>query len=260
MKSELHKSAGSMVDGALICPVFLPQAVQRPSQLSFLPDQALPGVKVKSCLENWRQQNHRAAQLSGRLFQSSLSTPPELESAANQTPADPGVKVAAGGALRRIERIICSGRATLRGLFSSLMTTGGLEQALSEMIGEFQPTGTPCRAFVVGKPRMLKPEIQEQICLIGREAFVNALRHSDATLIEVEIEYQCRGLRLLIRDNGRGIDPEVVRSSRNSRWGLLQMEERARSLGAQLRIWTRRGLGTEVEVSVPAAFVSDAAA
>jgi hypothetical protein len=46
-------------------------------------------------------------------------------------------------------------------------------------------------------------------------------------------------MRVAIRDNGSGIDPEVVRFGRESHWGLHGMRERARNLGGQLRIWSR---------------------
>jgi signal transduction histidine kinase len=102
--------------------------------------------------------------------------------------------------------------------------------------------------------------IQEQIYLIGREALVNALRHSQATIIEAAIEYLPGKLRVVVRDNGSGIDPQVLRSGRDSYWGLLGVRERARSIGAQLRIRSRRGAGTEVEISVPCGITADACA
>jgi signal transduction histidine kinase len=105
--------------------------------------------------------------------------------------------------------------------------------------------------IVTGKSKALKPTFQEQICLIAREALLNAFRHSEATTIEVELEYRARSLSLAIRDNGRGMDPQEVRTRRDSHWGLLGMEERAKTLGAQLHIWSRRGSGTEVEVALP---------
>jgi signal transduction histidine kinase len=124
-----------------------------------------------------------------------------------------------------------------------------LEQALSELRDEFTPGGARYKIFVLGKPKALTPPIKEQICLIGREAVLNALRHSGATAIEAEVEYSARRLRVVVRDNGCGMDPQVVRSRQDSHWGLLGMLERAESVGAQLRIWSGPGGGTEVEIS-----------
>jgi signal transduction histidine kinase len=87
--------------------------------------------------------------------------------------------------------------------------------------------------------------------LIGREALVNALHHSEATCIEAEVEYSPRRLRVIVRDNGRGIDPQLARARRDSHWGLLGMRERAEGIGATLAIWSRPGAGTEIEILVP---------
>jgi anti-sigma regulatory factor (Ser/Thr protein kinase) len=65
--------------------------------------------------------------------------------------------------------------------------------------------GLRLRIFVQGKPRTLNPAIHEQLFLIGREAVINALRHSEATKIEVEVQYLRDLLRVLVRDNGCGI-------------------------------------------------------
>ena len=96
------------------------------------------------------------------------------------------------------------------------------------------------------------PALQEQIYLIGREALVNALVHSEATSIETEVEYLHRRLRVVVRDNGCGIDPVMLRLGRTGHWGIARMRERAESIGAQLRIWSRPSGGTELEISVPA--------
>ncbi len=101
---------------------------------------------------------------------------------------------------------------------------------------------------MMGQPRSLDLGILEQIYLITREALRNALNHSDAKNIEAEIEYLPQRLRVIVRDNGSGIDPEVLRSGSKSHWGLTGMRERAASLGAKLRLWSRPGAGTEMEL------------
>jgi glucose-6-phosphate-specific signal transduction histidine kinase len=57
--------------------------------------------------------------------------------------------------------------------------------------------------------------------------------------------------RVLVRDNGCGIDPDVLRSGRDGHWGLSGMRERARRIGAKLKVWSRSAGGTEVELFVP---------
>ena len=131
-----------------------------------------------------------------------------------------------------------------------------LEEGLARLEEELRPA-MGLSIFVSGQPRPLRPEIQEQVYLIGREALVNALRHSQATSIEAEVQYLAAQLRVLVRDNGCGIDPKVVESGRNVHRGFSRMSERAARIGASLRLWSRPGAGTELEISVPN-FIADA--
>jgi len=74
---------------------------------------------------------------------------------------------------------------------SASTAPSSLEHAFSNLLGEVGTgRGLRLRVFVQGKPWTLNPAIQEQLFLIGREAIINALRHSQATKIEVEIQYQ----------------------------------------------------------------------
>jgi signal transduction histidine kinase len=130
-------------------------------------------------------------------------------------------------------------------------TSQTLEAALCLLRDQLKPGGSRFRIFVTGKSRVLNPDFREQIYLIGREALLNALHHSKASSVEVEIQYLPSRLGVVVRDNGCGINPEVVGSGRNGHCGLVGMHERAGSIGARLRIWSKPGCGTEVEISVP---------
>ena len=110
-------------------------------------------------------------------------------------------------------------------------------------------TELPCR-FRLYALLSLHPVIRDEIYRIGREALVNAFRHSRASRIEVELEYGARRFRLIVRDNGRGIDPHVLHAGRDGHWGLPGMRERAEKFGARLRVWSRTSAGTEIELSV----------
>jgi hypothetical protein len=56
-------------------------------------------------------------------------------------------------------------------------------------------------------------------------------------------------LRILVRDDGRGIDAQVLESGTEGHWGPVGMRERAARIGAQLKVWSEVGAGTEVELS-----------
>ena len=97
----------------------------------------------------------------------------------------------------------------------------------------------------------MHPVIRDEVYRIGREAVVNAFRHSRAGAIEVVLEYGSRQLRVLIRDDGCGIDPQVLDKGREGHWGLSGMRERTEEIGARLRLFSAADAGTEVELFIP---------
>ena len=114
------------------------------------------------------------------------------------------------------------------------------------------PHAADFRVVVEGRPRELRPRVQAEVYRIVREAVVNAHRHSGARNIEALIAYRPGQLRVSVRDNGCGIDPEGVHGLRRMGCGLQVMRGRADGLGARLRVRSRRAYGTEVELSVAA--------
>jgi signal transduction histidine kinase len=127
-----------------------------------------------------------------------------------------------------------------------------LEQAFLTLLGEVaRCQGLSLKIVVLGKPCALNAATQEQIFLIGREAIINALRHSRSTTIEVEVQYLRDLLCLLVRDNGCGINPDEILRVRDSHWGLRRMRNQAENIGARFGIWSWPGAGTEVRVAMP---------
>jgi signal transduction histidine kinase len=165
-----------------------------------------------------------------------------------------------GNALRVIRRVLGGGRSVLKDSRAAEFAPSSIEQELSGFLKQISNGGVRFEVSVAGHAKELKPAIQEQINLIAREALVNALLHSEAKCLEVEVEYLPRRLRLVVRDNGRGFAPQVAQTPSDAHWGLVGMCDRARSIGAKLTIWSRPGGGTEVEISVPSEALADACA
>jgi signal transduction histidine kinase len=194
-----------------------------------------------------------ARELHDTLLQGFIGASLLLHAAVEQTPADSPSKLSLTRALQLVHQAIDEGRVVLQGLRSATTTSMSLEDAFSKLGDECRlESAAPIRILVSGHSRAVKPAVQEQIYLIAREALVNAWRHSEATSIEAEVEYLPRRLRVAVRDNGRGIDPEVVRSGRrDGHWGMAGMRERAENIGARLKLRSRAAAGTEVELFVP---------
>ena len=157
-----------------------------------------------------------------------------------------------GGILDRMDCVLEDGRRAVRGLRSPREYMASLGQALASVPSEMcSPAAVDFQVVVVGRPRELMPGVSGELYRIGREAIVNAYRHSRARKIETEIEYRATELRVAVRDNGCGIDPHQLQWGRPGHWGLQGMRERAERIGAQLRLLSKVSAGTEVELCVP---------
>lgn len=193
-----------------------------------------------------------ARELHDTVLQGCLGASFLLQEAAEQASAASPSRPLVLRALKVLQRAISEGRQLVLGLRSEAGSRTNLECALYDLNEELAAV---CRAqyrvFVTGNPASLNPELQQQIYFIAREAVTNAFRHSNATAIEAELQYSARRLCVIVRDNGCGIDPELLDSVRNCHWGLVGMRERAENIDAQLKIWSRPGAGTEVEIAVP---------
>jgi hypothetical protein len=129
---------------------------------------------------------------------------------------------------------------------------GPLGEALAGVANDSaSPSAVGFRLVVHGRERELRAELRAEVYRIGREALVNACRHSRATAIETEVEYRAGELRIAVRDNGCGINPRELRWGPNGHCGLQGMRERAERIGARLKVRSRASAGTEVELSVP---------
>jgi signal transduction histidine kinase len=193
-----------------------------------------------------------AQELHDTLLQGVISASMQLHVAVEQLPADSPVHPALGRILQLMGQVIEEGRNTLRGLRSSNEGPDDVEHAflrIQQELGMDDKVGF--RVVVEGSPLPLKAFVRDEVHSIGREAVVNALRHSGGSSIEVELEYAANQMRVLIRDNGRGIDPEVLRAGREGHWGLSGMRERAEKMGAGFRVLSGPSAGTEIELAIP---------
>lgn len=157
-----------------------------------------------------------------------------------------------GRVLQLMGRVMDEGRNTVRGLRSSGMVCQNLEEEFSRIQEDLAiSTQSEFRVIVEGAPRPLRPVIHDEIYFVGREALANAFRHSGAAEVILEIEYSSSHLRILVRDNGCGVDPQVVSSGRDGHWGLSGMRERAERIGGKLKVLSMPSAGTEIHLSVP---------
>jgi signal transduction histidine kinase len=193
-----------------------------------------------------------ARELHDTLLQGFISASIHLQIAMDKLPEESPAKPLVAKALLVTDQVIEEGRNTVRGFRSTAAETQDLDLAFSRVplelnFGEQIDYGVK----VEGDPQALHPVIRDEVYAIGREAVVNAFRHSGAAEIRVELHYSASQLRVLVCDDGCGIDQQVLEGGRAGHWGLSGMRERAQRIGATLKFVRRNPSGTKVELSVP---------
>jgi signal transduction histidine kinase/ligand-binding sensor domain-containing protein len=159
-------------------------------------------------------------------------------------------------AIDQAAEAITEGREAVQGLRTSATATNDLAdsiRALAEDLAREDAGEVFVRVEVQGTPRALHPIVRDEAFRIAGEALRNSFRHAAAKQIEVELRYDDRQLRVRVRDDGSGIDSEVLRAEgRDQHFGLRGMRERAKLAGGKLAVWSGLNTGTEVELSIPA--------
>jgi signal transduction histidine kinase/ligand-binding sensor domain-containing protein len=153
---------------------------------------------------------------------------------------------------------IVDARNAVQGLRASTDPKTTLVDAIAALAKELEtddsrPSPPQFILHVEGTPGILEPLVRDDLYRIAREALRNAFRHANARQIEADIRYDRRQFRLRIRDDGQGIDGGVLEAGRSGHFGLAGMRERAELLGGTFTLWSERGSGTEVELTIPSA-------
>ena len=162
------------------------------------------------------------------------------------------------GAIVHAAKAITEGRDAVQGLRASTLERNDLAVAIRTLGDALAsdasaPTPPEFSVAVEGETRDLHPIVRDEIYKIAAEALRNAFRHAQAGRVEVEIRYDDEQFRLRVRDDGRGIDPEVLANQGlEGHYGLRGMPERAALIGGKLAVWSEVGAGTEVELRLPA--------
>jgi signal transduction histidine kinase len=202
--------------------------------------------------ERLAERTRIAQDLHDTLLQGLMSASMQLHVANDHLGDDSPAKPLVNRVMELMGQVIQEGRDAVRGLRSTSGNTDDLETAFSQIQQQLgNGEVKDFRLIVEGKPVQLHPIIRDEAYRIGREALVNAFHHSHADKIELELEYSTRNLRIVVRDDGGGIDQQVLQSGKDGHWGLAGMRERAESIGARLRVWSRENAGTEVELVIP---------
>ncbi len=130
----------------------------------------------------------------------------------------------------------------------------GLQTALASHLKQLTtPAGPECRLVSSGELAALSPQTTTVAYRIAQEAVDNALRHADASVIEVRLSTSDKMLRMDVVDDGSGFNSAQIDepAARIDHMGLLFMRERAKQRGGKLDIESSKDTGTHITAELP---------
>jgi signal transduction histidine kinase len=172
----------------------------------------LSRILESSMLESRLAERERIARdLHDTLLQGFQSLILKFHAIAGRIPALDPVRQDMEKAIDYADRVLIEGRDRVWSLRSSAVSPTDLPAAFQRVADELPPgREVNVKTVVEGTVRELHPIVLEESYSIGREALINALRHSEGANIEVKILYHPTHFQLRVRDDGRGIDPDVL--------------------------------------------------
>ena len=140
-------------------------------------------------------------------------------------------------------------RALIFELRPGALEEEGLAQALVKQATALTAREqVPIRVQAPAERIPIPTDAEEHLYRVALEAMHNALKHAEATRIDVSLQATDDGLLLEIVDDGRGFDPSV---SRPGHLGMGTMRDRAHAAGAQLEVVSSPGQGGRIRVLLP---------
>jgi PAS domain S-box-containing protein len=105
-------------------------------------------------------------------------------------------------------------------------------------------TNIPIEVSISGEGK-LPVDVQVALYRLCQEGLSNIAKHAGASRVDIQLQYENDAVKLSIRDDGRGFDPEQTPPGH---YGLSMMRERATGIGAKLSISSQAGQGTEIVI------------
>jgi signal transduction histidine kinase len=166
------------------------------------------------------------------------ATQPEIASALE------GLQKEAGLAVERLRRLLFD-------LQPLELDSQGLATALEVCLEQAQEKHGLVPGLVDRTTREPSEATRKLLYRAGREALANVSKHADASRVEVVLDEHEGGYSLVVRDDGKGFDPEQGLRVRPGHLGLPAMRERVEMAGGRLTVTSRSGTGAALEIWLP---------
>jgi signal transduction histidine kinase len=140
-------------------------------------------------------------------------------------------------------------RRALKALRASPLDDLGLALAIRNMIEEAAARANLTMDLsITDKMPALSPDVEQCIYRVAQEAVTNVVKHANAKNLTVKLEFIEGKVTLMVSDDGVGF--ELEKSDKTSQFGLAGMRERSQLVGGELKIVSKPGDGTTVQLTV----------
>ncbi|WP_221640109.1 sensor histidine kinase [Actinoallomurus bryophytorum] len=195
------------------------------------------------------ERERMAAEIHDTLAQGFTSILMLLQAAEPRLADDPGgARRQIGLAVRTARENLAEARALVSAVPPAALGEASLDEAvrrLADRLGEELDVDTEC--VVSGEPRRLDARSEVVLLRAAQEGLANVRKHAKADAVAITLDYGAAAVRLEVRDDGTGFDPETA-----SGFGLRGMRERAAQVDGTLDVRSVPGVGTSITVEVPA--------
>jgi signal transduction histidine kinase len=147
-------------------------------------------------------------------------------------------------ALEMLDGSIRELRRVAHNLMPESLMRYGLKPALSDFCGSVAHV----KLHFFGEERRLEEKFEVTAFRIVQELVNNAIKHSEASQVNVQVIIESDRLNLVVQDNGKGFDPTAIDTTQTT--GLSSIRSRVGSLGGQMELISSPGRGTEVQVDL----------
>jgi signal transduction histidine kinase len=155
-----------------------------------------------------------------------------------------------GNAKELVTKAISDLRTLSKTLHGEAVLSAGILNAIKMELQLIDKAGNCETSFSVsGTPASIDQKKELILFRTVQEALHNAMKHSGATKIQIDVVYDKQGLTLLIRDNGKGFDRTVLENDPEKGLGLRNMQNRTKMIGGDLSI--DGSTGTKIQISLP---------
>jgi signal transduction histidine kinase len=135
-------------------------------------------------------------------------------------------------------------------LRESQQTAGGLPALVESSAADFaRRTGLAIEVRDAGCLESVPPSFSILCIKVVQEALTNVAKHADATQVRIECRNEAGAVRIVIADNGRGMD--AADRLRPDSLGLLGLHERLSAIGGELKVANGESGGVLLDARIP---------